>query len=208
VKWKGDDRKLAFYDLATRTGEVSRTSCSNYAWWKDDVIAYDHRGRSIKRLDVTTGKTREWLNPEALLPGVDELDTLLPGSKEILMTNTFDYPQLQRPHLTRPRFFAGRVYAHLFLANRSARLTAVVSVTEEGQGLKVHAASRGVRALRDFVLLDGARTIAVSFEEHEAGRITGRGLFYVGQQADAIPEGFRPLPRLAAPEFGFHAVPR
>jgi hypothetical protein len=206
VKWKGDDRKLAVYDLATGAGEVFRTSCLDYAWWKDDVIAYD-RGQSIKRFDVTTGKTREWLSSKRILPGAEALDELLPGAREILTTNQFDFPQLGEPRLTRARFFGGRVYAHLALANRTARLTAVVSVTEEGRNLKVHAASGGARALRDFMLLDGAQTIAVSFEEYEAARITGRGLVYVGPHADSIPAGFGPLARLAAPEFGFHALP-
>ena len=122
-------------------------------------------------------------------------------------TSQFDYPQLGEPRLTRARFFGGRVYAHLALANRVARLTAIVSVTDEGRDLKIDAASGGARAFRDFMLLDDAQTIAVSFEEYEATRVTGRGLVYVGLHADNIPEGFGPLPRLAAPEFGFHALP-
>lgn len=195
VKWKGDNRRLGVCAVDGGDGTVYSVGCFAYSWRDPETLCFA-LSSGLRLLDVSTGRTATFLRDAAALGKARGFADASPELAAGLQRNA----SLQE--VSRPVCHDGRVYFQVRVESHHA----VASVAANGGDYRQHFYRVAERALiRDYVLLNGGRTLAVRMEFFDRNaRLQRSELIYAGEGASGIPEGWQPLPALPHPEFGFY----
>src|SRR5262249_20346994 len=154
----------------------------------------------LKLLDVTTGRTSLFLRDVEALRVMGALAYRLPDLEGRLRLEPAPIVQ----EVGDPQCHHGRIYFTAYVADKKDHYLTVASLQADRSDFQHYFFVRDKRALiRNFQLLNGARTIAIKLEFYDSGlRLTHSEIRYVGEGKEQIPPGFVALPTTPAPEFG------
>lgn len=193
IKWKGDDRKLAFLDVEKNTFEVSRFSCFSYVLFETEIVHV--LSNDVMVLDPATGKSRS-ITPAKVRRGLLELVGLGQRSLDDTMISLGALSLLEGGLVARLGVQDGRSYDHLWQG--------IVSLPHEGREMRVVYRSEPGWFVRGIASGGG---LWISLERYESMKLAETRLVGTGEAAAALQSGWRPLANPRLPELGFQFLP-
>jgi hypothetical protein len=197
-----EGQRVGVIDLHTREGRIYRVTCWSYCWWRTRAILYTP-GSSLEMLDIASGESRTFLKSLAPLAESGALAALGEGWVRAARRPDAD------PHYQHVTTFGERVYFGVavvfpprgrfipsllpFLARPDRdNVQGVLSMTRECTDLRSHHGE--TLGGHGIVPINDGRTLAINVLRKWMGGWVDHWAF-VGEGADAIPEGYGPLPR-------------
>ncbi|MHB1126337.1 MAG: TolB family protein [Bacillota bacterium] len=193
TKWDGRDRKICVFDLMDKRDIGTMVTCSYYSWLDDRRVIYSHGGRIII-LDVDAEKTTTFLKDARTLGrkpsfrfACGELSRFLQRANPVSIKEVGE-----------PKYFQGRIFFKVFLANGQFAKSAILSTTSNLTDWRQHSITdKGY--IKSYSLLNQGNTVAVNINYPLESKPSRDELLYYKDSQETVYNGYHPIPNTTFP---------